>query len=114
MKIFDDIKNLLGYGPDETDFDDEILSHLKTAVMILGQLGVGPPEGIEIDVNTEWSALIGERKDLEAIRRFAYVDVKLTWDPPTTGPKTQAFERERDRLEWRINVQAETNPKEET
>jgi len=107
MSIFYDIKNLLGYGPDEEDFDDEILTHIQTSVMILAQLGVGPPEGIHIDKNTEWSTLLKARKDLSAITRFIFIDVKLAWDPPGTGPKVQAFERERDRLEWRINVQAE-------
>lgn len=76
--------------------------------MSLTQLGVGPETGFIITSDTEtWSDFIGDKKDIEGVRTFIYLKVRLVFDPPTTSFLIEAMERQIRELEWRLNIQAD-------
>ena len=106
--ILTSIKKLLGIEEDQTCFDQDIIMNINSVLMILNQLGIGPNEGFTITGYTEtWTDLLGERKDLEAIKTYIYLKVRLLFDPPTSGFVLDSMERNITQLEWRLNVQVE-------
>lgn len=107
--ILTDIKKLLGLGEDYTAFDTDISIHINSALMAANQIGVGPATGLRI-ANSEatWDDLdIPGDLDLEAIKTWVYLKVRLVFDPPQNSFVTQAIEKQIDELTWRLTVQAD-------
>ena len=111
--ILTSIKKLLGPEEIYTNFDTDIIIHINSALAALRRLGVGPPKGFRIqDATSTWSEFLGERKDLEDVKTYVYLKVRLLFDPPTSATVIKAYEEEINKLEWTINEIAE-NPVEE-
>lgn len=106
--ILTSIKKLLGPGEDDTQFDDDIIIFINGAIMRLNQLGIGPPGGYSItDKNNVWSELIGTREDLDAVKTYIYLKVRLVFDPPQSGFLVDAIKSQIAELESTLNIQAE-------
>lgn len=106
--ILTSIKKMLGLESEYEHFDADIIIYINMALMSLTQLGIGPKEGVTIsDSSFTWTSLIGQRKDLEAIKSFVYLKTRLIFDPPTNSFLVDAIERQIKELEWRLNVNAE-------
>lgn len=107
LSILDTTKRACGIEPDDTDYDLELIPHINSVFMVLQQLGVGPAEGYVIfDKNATWSEFIGTDQ-IAAVISYMGLRVRLLFDPPQTGPATEAMERQAGQLEWRLNIQAE-------
>lgn len=107
--ILTSIKKLLGIEESYDHFNADIIMCINSAIMTLTQIGVGPPDGFCVtDADTMWSDFIGTRKDLEAIKTYVYLSVRLVFDPPQSGFLVEAINRQRTELEWRLNVIAES------
>lgn len=107
--ILSSIKKLLGIGEDYTNFDTDIILHINSTFMVLHQLGVGPKEGFAITGKKEkWDDFIDEEDNLEAVKSYIHLKVKLIFDPPTHGPTLEALKETIRELEWRLNVQSES------
>lgn len=105
--ILSTIKNMLGPELDCTDFDTEIIIDINTVLMVLAQLGVGPDVGLTItDDKNSWTELLGDRKDLEAVKTYIYLKVRLIFDPPLNSFLVEAINRQITELEWRIAERA--------
>lgn len=102
------VKKSLGIEQEYTHFDPDIIIHTNSALFALNQLGIGPKYGFVISGEQEtWVNLIGARLDLEAVKTFIYLKVKLVFDPPQNSFLVKAIEDQIKELEWRLNVQAE-------
>lgn len=103
--ILTSIKKLLGISEDYTQFDDDIIMHINTVFLNLTQLGVGPEEGflIEDDV-AEWEDFIEDNAQLQAVKSYVYLKVKLLFDPPLSSSVIESMNRMIAELEWRLNV----------
>lgn len=102
------IKKLLGIEAEYTQFDQDIILNINSALMGLNQLGVGPKAGFLITGDSEiWVNFIGDRTDLAAIKIYVYLKTRLVFDPPGTSFLIEAIERQIKELEWRINSQVE-------
>lgn len=78
------------------------------AIMSLTQLGVGPETGFIISSDVEtWNDFIGDRKDIEGLKTYIYLKVRLVFDPPTNQFLVDAMERQIKELEWRLNTQVD-------
>lgn len=108
--ILTSIKKSLGIGESYEHFDPDIIMHINTFLMVLIQLGIGPHEGFSIsDKSKTWSDFLGEDcNDLEAVKSYVYMKVKLIFDPPSTAALIKSMERSADELEWRLREKAET------
>jgi hypothetical protein len=107
LSILDTTKRLCGIEPDDTDYDTEIVVHINSIFFVLKQLGVGPETGFIIfDKTTNWSEFIGAG-EIAAVISYMGLRVKMLFDPPPTGPATEAMERQAGQLEWRLNIHAE-------
>lgn len=106
--ILDSIKKILGMPPEYDVFDTDLVIHINSVFGILAQLGVGPEGGFSISDNTTlWKAYLGNSKDLEMVKSYIALKVRLVFDPPTTGAVMDAMKEQIREYEWRLNVQVD-------
>ena len=103
--ILTSIKKLLGIEEEYTQFDNDIIMHINTVFLNLTQLGVGPTEGFLIEDDTAtWYDFIGDSNQLQAVKSYMYLKVKLLFDPPLSSSVIESMDRMIAELEWRLNV----------
>ena len=108
--ILTSIKKLLGIAEDYTHFDSDIIMHINTVFMTLTQLGVGPTSGFSITGNTDtWTDFLSNTTNLEAVKTYTYLKVRLLFDPPTSSSHLESMNRMISEYEWRMNFQVESN-----
>lgn len=107
--ILNTIKTMLDIGEECDHYDTRLIRHINKALMRLSQLGVGPAKPLRItdDLNT-WDELLLTAEDLEGAIEYVYLEVKKVFDPPTSSFVLDSMQKESDKLEWCLNVQAET------
>ena len=106
--ILDSIKKILGMPPAYDAFDTALVIHINSVFGILAQLGVGPEGGLYISDNTTlWKSYLGDSKDLEMVKSYIALKVRLVFDPPTTGAVMDAMKEQIREYEWRLNVQVD-------
>lgn len=99
----------------DESFDDDIILHINTTLAELVQLGVGPKEGFEInDKTTTWGDFAGNDKRLNMIKSYTILNVRMLFDPPSSGTAAKSFEQQIDKLGWRIREQAGFENEQET
>ena len=103
--ILTSIKKMLGVAEDYTEFDEDIITHINSVFLNLAQLGVGPKEGFMIEDDTAvWEDFIDNSIQLQAVKTYMYLKVKLLFDPPLSSSVTESFTRMIAELEWRLNA----------
>lgn len=104
------VKKNLGIEEDCEDFDDEIIMHINSVFTILSQLGVGPKEGFAIqDKTSVWSEYISDKQNLNLVKSYMYLRVRIMFDPPQNSFTLTSMENQAKEYEWRLNVQAESS-----
>lgn len=112
--ILTSVKKLLGITEEYTQFDTDIIIHINTVFMILHQLGVGPDKPFTItNKESKWSDFIGEDDNIEAVKTYMFMKVKLLFDPPQSSAAAEASNNVISELEWRLNVAVDPGRKEE-
>ena len=107
--ILTSIKKLLGITEEYTNFDPDIIMHINSVFMILNQLGVGPSNGFRIeDDSAVWEDYITNDDDLDAVKTYIHLKVKLLFDPPLNASVIEAIKLTIAELEWRLTVKAES------
>ena len=108
--ILTSIKKMLGISEDYTQFDADLIMHINSVFLNLTQLGVGPASGFSIeDETTEWTDFINNNAQLQAVKCYIYLKVKLLFDPPLSSAVIESTNRMIAELEWRLNVAAESD-----
>ena len=105
--ILQDIKKLLNIDSNFNVFDTDIKIHINSALATLKQLGVSEDKNFVLDTGAEvWSDFLGEDSglDLEPVKTYVYIRVRILFDPPQSGYGIQSFEKMAQELEWRLNV----------
>lgn len=106
--ILTSIKKLLGITEDYEHFDPDIIIHINSVFMILTQLGIGPSSGFSIsDKSSTWNDFVGDNPNIESIKSYVYLKVRLLFDPPINSGVTESMNRMISELEWRLNVASE-------
>lgn len=107
--ILDSVKKVLGIDKDYDVFDVDILMHINSVFATLNQLGVGPEAGYSIeDASPTWSDYLGDDLRLNNVKTYVYLRVRMLFDPPTTSYLLNAYEKQIQEAEWRINVTRES------
>lgn len=101
--ILTSIKKNLNIPKDVTAFDPDIIMHINTSFSKLNQMGVGPDETFMIDDDTATWEDFSTKLDINMVRTYVYLDVRLVFDPPTASVLT-SLEKVKAELEWRLNV----------
>lgn len=101
--ILNSIKKLLGMEADYKAFDTDIIMHINSVFTILYQLGVGrdptTPFHIE-DASSKWTDFIDDGQ-VELIKSYMYMKVKLMFDPPQNSALLMAMKETIAEFEWR-------------
>ena len=106
--ILDSIKKLLGFDPDYTVFDTDIMIHIYSTIMGLELLGVGNNNYQISSKDDTWgNYLAGTNINLEAVKSYIYLKVRLIFDPPATSFTIEAYQKQIAEYEWRLFLQAE-------
>ncbi len=106
--ILDSVKKILGMDPSYTAFDLDVITHINTVFTILNSLGIGPVDGFMIEDNTTtWDAFVGTDLNLNSVKTYVYLRVKLLFDPPQSGFVIDANNKQIQELEWRLSVKRE-------
>lgn len=107
--ILTSTKRLLGIAEEYDHFDPELVIHINSVFMILTQMGVGPSEGFRITGAAEtWDDFIPDGQNLESVKSYVYMKVRLLFDPPTSSALMDALTRSISEFEWRLNIAAES------
>lgn len=109
QSILTSVKKLLGIEEDYEHFDSDIIMHINSVLGILTQLGVGPENGFTIsDKTATWIDFLGASlTNLNAVKTYVYLKVRLIFDPPASSSVIESMNRIIGELEWRLNVAAE-------
>jgi len=103
--ILKSTKKILNLADDYTPFDLDIITHINAAFSVLDQLGVGPEGGFSIvDDTTLWSEYPIPANQLQLVKTYVYLKVRLVFDPPATSFLIEAMNKQIAEYEWRLNV----------
>ena len=99
------VKKTIGIPAEHHEFDLDIVMHINSTLSKLFQMGVGPRDTpFEITGEQEtWVDFIEDKKDLNMVKSFVYLEVRLMFDPPTASLLTSLQERQKE-YEWRLTV----------
>ena len=105
QSILKSVKKLLNVNPDDTAFDDDILTHINSAFSTLHQLGIGPTDGFMVeDDEALWVDFIGYDPLLNSVKTYVCLKTRIYFDPPTTSYLIGALDKQITELEWRLNT----------
>lgn len=104
--ILTSIKKLLGITEDYEHFDQDIVIHINSVLMVLTQLGVGPKEGFFIEDKTStWNDFLGDSMMLESVKSYVFLRVRLLFDSTTLSSTViESMKQQISELEWRLNI----------
>jgi len=106
--ILNSVKKVLSIADDYTAFDVDVIMHINSVFNTLQQLGVGPEEGFAIeDEEAEWDEFLRGDTNLNSVKTYVYLRVRLLFDPPETSYAKDAMANQVQELEWRLNVYRE-------
>ena len=108
--ILNDVKKPLGLEADYTAFDADITMFINAAISTLTQIGIGPSTGFSIkDSTADWPDFLGDATDLEEVKTYIFLRVRLLFDPPTTAAVLESYKEEIRQHEWRLSVKADAS-----
>lgn len=111
--ILTSIKKMLGIVEEYTHFDSDLIIHINSVLAIANQLGVGPINGFRIeDKEDKWSDFIQDVKNIEFVKTYVFMKVRLLFDPPSSSSLIEAIKQTISELEWRILISEEENQNE--
>ena len=103
--ILTSIKKLLGITEEYENFDQDIIMHINSAFMIINKNKKKKKSGFSIsDKSSTWDEFIPESSNLEAVKTYVHLKVKLMFDPPLSSTVIEAIKSQINELEWRLNV----------
>ena len=105
--ILDGTKKALGLGYEYVEFDPDIIMHINSVFSTLQQLGVGEDHEnsfMILDNTSTWTEFLGAAKNVNAVKSYMYLRVRLLFDPPATSFAQDSMQKQATELEWRLNV----------
>lgn len=118
--ILNSVKKLLGYEPEYTEFDPDILTNINAAIFTLRQIGIGSnPSFIVSSEDDTYADYLGDDSNeiVGEVGMYLYAKTKLVFDTPQSGYVVEMLKEQIKEAEWRLEVhsgtQKPTEPDEE-
>ena len=110
--VLNSTKKMLGIADVYPYFDLDITMHINSVFSTLSQLGVGPVDNQPLitSVDDTWATVLGTQINLNMIKSYMYMRVRLMFDPPASGYGINSLDAQCKELEWRITVAAQSVP----
>ena len=100
--ILKTIRKMIGPSIDYDYFDPDLIVHINSAISLLIQRGM---PSFSITGTTEtWTDYVGNRVDLNMIKQYIYLKVKMAFDPPQSSFVLESLKKQADELEWRLEA----------
>lgn len=109
--ILETVRIACNVGPENTDFDNELILYTNSVLAIATQLGVGPKTGFHITGESEsWEDFLGNMNvdSINTVQTYIGKKVMQLFDPPVSSAVKDSLDRNLSELEWRVNVAAES------
>lgn len=107
-KILVTLKRMLGLESDQNAFDTEITLIANGIFHDLYQMGVGTEEPFSIETGNEtWNDFLENKTDLESVKPYVYLKIRVVFDPPTSATVMEAINKRISEFEWRMYAQEE-------
>lgn len=107
--ILNSTKKILGLAENYTAFDLDVITHINATFSVLDQLGVGPFDGFMIeDATAVWDSLELPMNQLNLVRTYMFLNVRLLFDPPATSFHLSAAKAQLDEYVWRLSAMRES------
>ena len=105
--ILKTVRKLVGYHEAYADFDADLIFYINSAFFTLNQYGVGPTTPFVVTgTEEEWTDFV-EGTDLEMVKIYVPLSVRLDFDPPTNSALLAAMQERKKEMEWRLNYAVE-------
>jgi len=111
LSILDSTKKVLNIDPADASFDQDIITHINTALSHLQQLGIGPVAGFVIEDNSlTWEDFLPALTTdtylpiLSAVKTNVYLRVRLFFDPPAVSYALTAMEKQLQESDSRLSM----------
>jgi len=88
---------------DYTAFDAEIIMHINTVFNSLRILGIGKAFSIS-DNTSKWSDYSSNMSNIQMIKTYMFLRIKLLFDPPSNSFLTSSIEKQIKEMEWYLTV----------
>lgn len=107
--ILTSVKKAIGIMEEYNEYDTQIIEAINSVFFTLSQLGVGPKEGFAITgLAEQWSDYIPDGTNLQAVKSYMGIKVRLIFDPPSNSFTSTSMENQAKEYEWRLMAQVET------
>lgn len=100
--ILDSIMSMLGADAGITEYKNDILYLINSALARLCGLGVGAEPLNVTNSEQTWDMITTDRILAGMVKDYVWLDVKLKFDPPTTSFVLKSYEDQRTKDEWLI------------
>jgi len=102
--ILESVKEDLGIPLSVDAFDNSLIRAINSTFMVLTEFGIGE-RGFSLTTgDEEWTDYLKDIEQLETVRTYVYLRVRLLFDPPATSFVLQAVKDQISELEFRLNV----------
>lgn len=106
--ILQDIKTMMGSIPFEMKaFDSELILHINSAIFSLFSMGTRWNKNPVTGYDERWEDLFEDMPELNSIKEYVFLRVKLVFDTPGTSYIINSFKERADELAWRIKTFSE-------
>lgn len=106
--ILTSTKKKLNLEADDETFDVDVIDHINGVFTTLRDLGVGPAAGFMIEDDTAtWEEYLQDDIDVNSIKTYVFLTVRLLFDPPATSYHLAAMQEQVTELAVRINLRRE-------
>lgn len=101
--ILTSTKQILGINEDYDVFDLDILTHINSSLSIASQLGVGADGFMIEDDSVEWSDLNIPQEQINLLRSYVFLRVRMLFDPPSTSFHLDVMKSQIQEFEHRLS-----------
>lgn len=104
------IKKMLGLDEFDDSFDIDIITLINSVIVSLSQMGIGPSSVyIVTSKDDKWIDFLGENSNLEAIKTYMFLKVKMTFDPPSNPTVIKSMQDTISEIQWRSMLSIESD-----
>lgn len=98
---------VLGTTGELDAFAPDLITYINSALMTLGQLGVGKDYFKITSTSETWSDFASNASRYGAIQEYVTLKVRLAFDPPQSSAVVESMKEMIREAEWRLTQQAD-------
>lgn len=104
--VITDVKQMVGASIYDNSFDVNIVIAINSILAVLSDIGISEVDDtcLKVDDVMTWDELLKGRTDIEYIKSYIHLKVKMLFDPPSSSALLDAYNRQIAEFEWRLNT----------